>query len=343
MSLQIGKVGPNHYVTDPNCTDDHSDSAINGSIQWAIDQIDASGEGGVVELVVGTYEIATSSELTINGVNDLTIRGAGPATILSKTQSDGDTLMLDVDSSHDFCIRNLQVSGATGFAQSSETYVFDIRDSNRCLVRSIYAEDYLGSMLYLNTCPQSTLFDISIIGSGKLIYVDSCESMTFSAMHLTHNLTTTGWDNLLNITGSNYAKISGCHLLLDDGDGTYPIVYLSTSSNYATIQGNEIKGAAGRGNTTGYIYLDGSDGCIISANQIKNNDYDLTNGNGIFLTNTATGNVIKANRITDCNAYPVYIDDSGSSGNYILQNYFYNNGTDDVYEEPGSSNTIETL
>ncbi len=93
------------------------------------------------------------------------------------------------------------------------------------------------------------------------------------------------------------------------------------SSSFITVTNSTF-----HSNYFGILISGGSHDCLIEESTLNYNN------NGIRITTSSKGNVIRENNITSHTGYGVYIDDS-SSGNLIYNNsFYYNYGSTDTYD-----------
>ena len=103
MGLQYAKLSPNHYVIDPNVTNDHSDETVKGSFAWVIAN---AGNGIHIQLLEGDYYF--QGRVRLYEKSNISITGAGKFNSTFRMNRAASTAaMLVISSSQDINISNI--------------------------------------------------------------------------------------------------------------------------------------------------------------------------------------------------------------------------------------------
>ena len=154
MSLQLNKLGDNHYIIDPNSTGDHGTTAT-GSIQSAINSLPTSG--GVIQLVGGTYY--ADSGLNINK-NNVMLLGSGKTVIILRNP-----LVLN---GYRASVENIEISVASGGHTAQITVGSSSEDT---IIRRCVISNYYTGILVNSNARKVRIIDNKFTGPSPSVYI----------------------------------------------------------------------------------------------------------------------------------------------------------------------------
>ncbi len=286
-------VGGGYAVASQN--PDGADVVVTSSdarseINAAIASLPATG--GTIYLMEGTYPVFN----TINVPNNVTISGAGAATIikladLADASTTGIFTNSDTATGKNVTIKNLTIDG-----------------------NSVNQDINTDSGIYFDHMSGGTISNVSVsdmgYASGISLYSSNFNTITDTTLSSNYGgIYLSASSN--NIISNNYTASGPDGITLD-----------ASSSNIVT--GNNI-----RAHNTHGIFLNTAANNTIDSNKIYDNG-GTTSNNGIYLA-AADSNTITGNEITDTSCtttcYAIAISNSTSDTNYLADNRFSATGT----------------
>jgi len=300
MSLQYSKKSDNHYVIDPNCTDDHSDSTVDGSIQWALDQLPVTG--GTIELVSGNYNVSDTDTILF-GTPYTEIVGIGPSSIITIDQTSGtrpyDTIY---NEGHEHCaVRNLSVSGGVTvqpWTNYGEPIIHADTSAHYFTVENISTYNVTGLMVDIGGSDYGKILNCMFdsLGICMLVLYNADEAQVIGNTFVHYGNQIGGIDDQDHCIYSPYTDST---IILDnilicrniDGSVTYPIRKALGADGNIIVGNTFWTRQGGQQSNDGIITISQSNDNLIAMNQC------YKGSNGVSLVDGSLRNLIADNLI----------------------------------------------
>jgi len=319
MSQQISRQSIGNYYIDPNASiTNHGDSSINGTIAWALNQVNVLG-GGIVYLAPGDYNITESLVIPDNNIQ---IIGSGKDTRIILDQAVNDDVFIDVNVRTNIVLKNFQLYGSGGNVSSYPAIIgiFNISENSNLTIENIYfntltegAVDLTNlSFSNITNCMFESIDSTSCVILTSSIHNNICnnifKSITFEGIKLDSSSNNNVINNNIKFLSdfnsgiflNGDCKYNNILENIIDGneyDVTYGLIYCDGGLSYVSnnninnnVLSSWISGTAGSG--TG-IHISSS-----VLNNIFGNVIDGLIGNGIELVSSCDYNNVSENQIS---------------------------------------------
>jgi len=321
MSIPHSKLSTRYYLVDPDVTDNHGDSSIEGSLQWALNTFGT--DGGVIELVPGTYETKNNQ---IELKTSTTIIGAGIDSIIYRDQATYGYTILNANSVGNITLRNFALEGVTS-AQSLIVGVINVDASYNLHIERIWNTVDFGYSFIL----------IKNTGGIHIVNNNKFEGLRGNGVILYNCWDIDIFNNVFDVeTTTGFSANHGVYLSSSRNIHMNNNHIFSTSTNQKSllrinechdlnISENVIRNYTGGVTTHGNILIHDSDNTIIENNVIQGNG----SGHGIFIEDNSDSISIRNNSIRSFSGYGIYWYQASTSRSCM--NIYESIGTGNVY------------